>query len=89
MVFERRLLKLLLALYDRVVSSGQVIPKEVQEDVKELQKAFNKPHKMFCYVSDGICCYSLSPHQTEKCVGFSECSVAIAKKAKEREIVFR
>ena len=87
--FERSLLEFLLKVYDSHTFVKHELPEEKKLAVEELRKAIFKPHTMKCFVSDGRCCYSLSPHHLKKCVGFDDCIIAIMKKRKERGIEFK
>lgn len=87
--FERSLLEFLLKVYDLHVFVRHERPEKDKIAVEEMRKALFKPHVMKCYVSRGHCCYSLSPHQAKKCVGFDKCIIAIMKKREERGIAFK
>ncbi|MCK4497299.1 MAG: hypothetical protein KAU24_03830 [Candidatus Aenigmarchaeota archaeon] len=87
--FERSLLEFLLKVYDSHIFVKHEVSENEKSGVEEMRKAIFKPHVMKCYVSDGRCCYSLSPHHLKKCVGFDDCIIAIMKKRKERGIEFK
>jgi hypothetical protein len=87
--FERELLEFLLDVYDSHTFVKHEMPEGMKPAVEELRKALFKPHTMKCYVSDGHCCYSLSPHHMKKCIGFDECIIAIMKKRDERGVEFK
>ena len=87
--FERSLLEFLLKVYDSYTFVKHEVSENDKVAVEEMRKAILKPHTMKCYVSDGHCCYSLSPYHMKKCPGFDECIIAIMKKREERGIEFK
>lgn len=87
-IFEKKLLKFLLELYDASLSCGMKITKKRLEEIEEIRITVYKPEKFRCYKSRGMCCYSLSSFHMKKCPGLNKCFVGSKLKKEKQAIKF-